>query len=217
MPLTIMIIKLKKMKIIILSISFLLSSLIGFSQTKSMDNQSKFNFGFNLGGNYSILQAKEELPNNAKISNGFGFNIGVFMDYSISESFLVSPKLELSLYQSSVDFENIAPPNSTYSVFPVSLNLMTHFVFKIGKGKMAPYIFVGPNIKIPISQKPVISTEFYTSTDFSIDFGIGLENKMKHFVFAPELKYSLGLLNVNQNPSLQTLNFHTISLLLNFK
>ena len=205
------------MKNAVLLTSMLLCSIIVFSQTENSKDDSKFRFGFNLGTNYSNLQSKETLPNNAKISNGIGFSLGVFMDYSISENFLFSPKSELSFYNSSVEFTNSDNSNYTYEIFPISLNLMTHFVYKIGNSKVIPYFFAGPNLKIPISKRPDSSSEFYTNSDFAIDFGIGLENKTKYFIFAPELKYSFGLLNINQNPTLQTLNFHNISLILNFK
>ncbi|NOX47523.1 MAG: PorT family protein [Chlorobi bacterium] len=203
------------MKNAVLLTSMLLWSVIVFSQTESDKDYSKFRFGFNLGANYSNLKSKETLPNNAKISNGVGFSLGVFMDYSITENFIFSPKSELSFYNSSVEFSN--NDNSTYEIFPISLNFMTHFVYKIGNSKVVPYFFAGPNLKMPISKKPESSSEFYTNSDFAIDFGIGLENRTKYFIFAPELKYSFGLLNINQNPTLQTLNFHNISLILNFK
>jgi len=205
------------MKNAVLLTSMLLWSVIVFSQTESDKDDSKFRFGFNLGTNYSNLQSKETLPNNAKISDGIGFSLGVFMDYSITENFIFSPKSELSFYNSSVEFVNSDNSNYTYEILPISLNFMTHFVYKIGNRKAIPYFFAGPNLKIPISKKPDSSSEFYTNSDFAIDFGIGLENRTKYFIFAPELKYSFGLLNINQNPTLQTLNFHNISLILNFK
>ncbi|NOZ46778.1 MAG: PorT family protein [Chlorobi bacterium] len=204
------------MKNVILLISMLLWSVIVISQIENDKYDSKFRFGFNLGSNYSNLQSKEILPNNAKISNGIGFSLGVFMDYLITESFIFSPKSELSFYNSSVEFVNNDNFKYTYEIFPISLNLMTHFVYKIGNSKVIPYFFAGPNFKIPISKKPHSSSEFYTNSDFAIDFGIGLENRTKYFIFAPELKYSFGLLNINESPNLQTLNFHSISLIINF-
>ena len=205
------------MKNAVLLTLMLLCSIIVFSQTENSKDDSKFRFGFNLGTNYSNLQSKETLPNNAEISNGIGFSLGVFMDYTISKNFLFSPKSELSFYNSSVEFVNSDNSNYTYEIFPISLNFMTHFVYRFGNSKVVPYFFAGPNLKIPISKKPESSSEFYTNSDFAIDFGIGLENRTKYFIFAPELKYSFGLLNINQNPTLQTLNFHNISLILNFK
>ena len=169
------------MKTAVLLTSMLLCSIIVFSQTENIKNDAKYRFGFNLGTNYSNLQSKETLPSNAKISNGIGFSLGVFMDYSISENFIFSPKSELSFYNSSVEFVNSDNSNYTYEIFPISLNLMTHFAYKIGTGKAIPYFFTGPNFKIPISKRPDSSSEFYTNSDFAIDFGIRLENKVFYF------------------------------------
>ena len=206
------------MKNAVLLTSMLLCTVFVFSQTQSDRNDSKFRFGFNLGANYSNLKSKEALPDYTKISNGIGFSLGVFMDYSITDNFTISPKSEVAFYNSSVEIANNSDiSNYTYETFPISLNFMAHFAYKIGNSNVVPYIFVGPNIKIPISKKPDSSSEFYTDSDFAIDFGIGLEKGIRHFLFAPELKYSLGLLNINQYPGLKTLNFHTISLILNFK
>lgn len=205
------------MKYAALLTSMLFWTLIVVAQGESENDDSKFRFGFNLGANYSNLQSKEMLPDNAKISNGVGFSLGVFMDYAITGNFIFSPKSELAFYNSSVDFLHSDNSNYAYEIYPMSLNFMAHFAYKIKKSKVVPYFFAGPNVKIPISKKPDSSSEFYTNTDFAIDFGIGFENRIKRFIFAPELKYSLGLLNINQNPSLQTLNFHTLSLILNFK
>ena len=169
------------MKNAVLLTSMLLCSIIVFSQTENNKNDAKYRFGFNLGTNYSNLQSKETLSSNAKISNGIGFILGVFMDYSISENFIFSPKSELSFYNSSVGFINSDNSNYTYKILPISLNLMTHFAYKIGTGQAIPYFFTGPNFKIPISKRPDSSSEFYTNSDFAIEFGIGLENKTKYF------------------------------------
>lgn len=205
------------MKNAVLLTSILLCSFIVFSQKENIKDDSKLKFGFNLGTSYSNLQSKETLPNNAEILNGIGFSLGVLMDYSISENFLFSPKSELSFNNSSVEFVNGDNSNYSYEIFPISLNLMTHFAYKVGNSKVVAYFFAGPNLKIPISKKPESSSEFYTNSDFAIDFGFGLENRTKYFIFAPELKYSFGLLNINQNPTLKNLNFHNVSLILNFK
>lgn len=204
------------MKNSILLISILSCSILTFSQTYEGMCESKIKFGFNLGANYTDLKSIETLPTDASISNGGGFNLGVLMDYSITPDFIFSPKLELAFYNSSVDFVN--PDNSIYSyeIFPVSLNIMTHFDYMIGNGNIQPYVFAGPNIKIPLSKLPPISTQFGNNSDIAIDFGIGFQNKTKHFILSPELKYSYGLTNINRNPELQTLNFNTITFSLAF-
>lgn len=204
------------MKNIALLTLFLLCSILTFSQTYEGMCESRFKFGFNLGANYSDLKSIELLPTDASISNGGGFNFGVLMDYSISPDFIFSPKLELAFYNSSVDFINLDNSIYSYEIFPISLNIMTHFDYKIGSGNIEPYVFAGPNIKLPLSKSPPISTQYGNNSDIAIDFGIGFQNKTKHFILSPELKYSYGLTNINRNPELQTLKFNTITFSLAF-
>lgn len=205
------------MKKIVLSSVFLLVSIIGFSQTESAPKDLKIRFGFNLGLNRSNLQSKEALPDNAKIVNGIGFCLGITMDYFLSKKLMFSPQAVLSFYSSGVEFSNPGASNVTYSLFPACIELMTHMNYKIGKGNMVPYLVAGPSCKLPLNKKSKTGPDLITSPDIAIDIGIGLEKKMLYFALAPELRYSFGLLNVNNNPALQTLNFHSVSLVFNFK
>jgi predicted small secreted protein len=205
------------MKKLVVTAALTFCAFVVFAQSVNKDIASKFRFGFNLGANYSFLQSKETLPSNAEAYNGVGVKFGVFMDYSISKNLLISPKTELALNKSGVETSNSDNSISTYKVFPLSVDIMTHFVYKIGYGKTIPYLLAGPNFRLPLNNKPKSSTDFKNNPDFAIDFGIGIENSIKNFIFAPEIRYSLGLLNVNKNPTFQTFNYHNISLVLNFK
>lgn len=203
------------MKKVVLFITLVCYSIISFSQAEIKSENSKFRFGFNLGANYSILHYVDIVPTNSELINGIGFQVGLFMDYSISNSFIISPKLETAFYNASVDFINSSM--TTYDLMPASLNTMIHFVYRIGNNKMRPYFLVGPNFKLPIQKKPEIETEFGTNPDLAIDFGIGLENAFEYFIFAPEVRYSYGLRDVNDNPNLPPIIMHSIVVLLNFK
>jgi hypothetical protein len=174
-------------------------------------------YGYNLGINYSNLLSKESLPNNAKIYNGLGFREGITGYYSIRKRIIFSPKMEASFNRSWVELFNADNSKSTYKVLKFSLDLMTHFIFKINHEKSSPYILLGPMYRQPISFRFKQSDSFKTKPDLAIDFGIGYEKINEYFVFAPELRYSYGLLNVNRNPMLQSLNFNTLTLVLNFK
>jgi hypothetical protein len=202
------------MKTVIFTTLLLVNSFLTFSQEEKILPQKKLRVGFNLGVNYSNILDNEGLITKASISNNVGFRLGVLADYRIADFFFISPKAELSFNKSSVNFNDASIEN--YDVMPVSLDFMTHFQFKLNKKKLSPYIFVGPNIKVPLNGNQSNTTEFATSNDFAIDFGIGLDKKTTFFSFAPELRYSYGLLNVNRHPSIQSLNFHTVSLVLNF-
>lgn len=187
-----------------------------FAQEQDDQPERKIRFGFNLSANYANLYSNDPLPDDSDISNGFGFGLGVLMDYQISDRFTISPKTELSFYNNSVNYP-VGEGRARYDVFPAAVNVMVHAAYEMGQGKMRPYFYVGPNYRVPVSRNSGETTTFETTTDLAVDFGFGLKNKLKHFVFAPELKYTFGFMNVNNNPALQSLNFHSVSLILNFK
>lgn len=188
-----------------------------FSQETEDQSTRKVRFGFNLSANYSNLYSNDALPIDAEISNGLGFGLGVLMDYQISDQFALSPKADLSFYNSSVNYPTGEGATARYDVFPAAVNVMVHAAYKMGKNERRPYFFAGPNFRMPVSRNSGETSTFETTPDLAIDLGFGLDNKLKHFVFAPELKYSFGFMNVNNNPILQSLTFHSITLVLNFK
>ena len=94
---------------------------------------------------------------------------------------------------------------------PVSLEFMTHIALRIGK----PYIYFGPNIRIPISFQESSETTIKTVPNFGVDLGLGIEKMTKFFTFAPEIRYSFGLSKIHQY--MDQLYFNNISLILNFK
>lgn len=204
------------MRKVIFVMGLLISSLSAFSQSDSEAGDKRLKYGFNLGVNYSNLLENEMLPSNAAVSNNLGFRVGILADYRISKLFSVSPKAELSFNESKVNFTHNDDSQSVYEVLPMSLDFMAHFTFKDNNEKLSPYFFFGPNVRIPVSNRSEDPATFSTRADFAIDFGIGVDKSLKHFNFSPELRYSFGLLNVNQNPMIQSLYLHNISLVFNF-
>jgi len=202
-------------KVIFVSV-LLLHSLVIFSQSENVDNKKRMKYGFNIGLNHSNLIDNNTLSTNASISNNMGFRLGILADYRISKILFLSPKAELSFNNSKVEFSSSVGSQTEYQVMPVSLDLMAHLVFKKDNEKLSPYFLVGPNVKIPVSKKNYNSSTFSTNSDFAIDFGFGVDNALSYFNFSPELRSSFGLFNINQHPSIQSLNFHNISLVFNF-
>jgi hypothetical protein len=188
-----------------------------FAQTISNETEKKSKLGFNFGINHSLLQSKNAIPKNAVIYNGFGTRLGLIMDCIISKKLHFSPKIEMAFNESGVITTNSDNTTTTYKIFPNSLEIMSHLVYKIGKGKAIPYLMLGPNFRTPVVKEASSSSNFKNKSDLAIDFGIGLENRLKHFSYAPEIRYSLGLLNINKNPTIPQLNYHSISMVLNFK
>ncbi len=178
----------------------------------------KLTFGFNLGVNYSNLLAGEIFPANASVSNDIGFRLGALANIHLEKFLSISPKIEISINNSKVDFTNTAAPQNEYKVMPVTLDLMSHFVIRAKRRhNITPYFLIGPNIKIPVTRKSKNSTHFTSNSDFAFDLGIGLDKHSALLQFSPEIRYSLGMLNVNRHPSISSLSFHNLSLVINFR
>lgn len=194
--------------------SVLFISSLAFSQNEEQNQEKRLKFGFNLGVNQSNLMSKHDLGEGVSLENNIGFRLGVLADLKINKFLSFSPKAELSFNDSYVRFEDF--PEESYEVFPISLEIMPHFVFKKEGNKLNPYFLVGPNIKIPLQRKINDPTVYSTSFDFAIDVGIGFEKPLDYFNLGAELRYSYGLMNVNQYPVFRSLYFHNVALVFSF-
>lgn len=204
------------MKKVIFVIGILMSCFPALSQSEDHEDESRIKFGFNLGANYSNLMADGALPSDAFITNGPGFRLGLIADYNVLDFLSISPKSEMSFNNGEVNFVNPDGSLSVYSIMPISLDFMVHFIFKKKEGNLRPYFYFGPDFKIPVKKKSSNPVTYSSNADLAIDFGIGLDKAFAEFHFAPEIRYSFGLLNVNQNPAIPSLSFHNISVIFNF-
>lgn len=202
-------------KVAVFVVSILIGSL-SYSQAENSTQDKRLKFGFNLGTNYSLLRHDGAYPTNATPSSGLGFQLGVFADFRLNSYLAIAPKAELSFNNADVDFTLSDGSVSNYEVLPTTINFMSHFVFRNNSKSFSPYCYIGPNIKIPLEKKSGSTTSYPSGTDFAIDFGLGLDKTFDSFNFAPELRYSFGLLDVNKNPALNSLTFHSVALIFNF-
>lgn len=204
------------MKQVVLTL-FILHVFAGVAQTKHTPVPAKKLLGFNVGLNYTNIQSKEPISANSKIYDSPGFRLGLLMDCPITKNLVFSPKAELAFNESKVRVTH--PDNSVnyYDVFRESIELMGHIVIKKAKGRLQPYILLGPAIRITFTDRPKF-VGLANNPDLAADIGIGFEKIFSKFHFAPELRYSAGLFNINKYPAVPSaLYFHNIVLTLNFK
>jgi hypothetical protein len=203
------------MKNTALVIGFCLATFWGTAQSVS-DNVSRWSYGFNLGVNYSNVLVDRQLLSKDVVSNGVGLRLGLLADYKLSETVSISPKAELSFNRGTLDVPENDGSFSLYEVMPISMDFMTHFVFKRDGSACNPYLLIGPKFSVPISDVNDNTTSFETGYNLAVDVGIGFEKAFSFFRISPELRYSFGLLNVNQNPIFQDVKFHNLALVFNF-
>lgn len=204
----------KKVAFSALTLGFAIST---FAQT---EDNSKLKFGFNMGLNYSRLQTQKSFLTNAEsthTSNNLGGRMGIVVDYNMAKHFSFSPKAEMSFNGGEISIIKMGDQVKTYAVLPVTIELSPHFNYKAKAGKSTPYILLGPCFKIPLIDKKAATPQMTHSSDVAIDFGIGFDEILPSFNFAPELRYSYGLMNLSSVDAISKLHFHSISVLFHFK
>jgi hypothetical protein len=207
------------MKSLVLSIITLLCITLINAQTTENSNPDKIlKLGFNIGANYSQLKDQSLYkPPIEGVKNDFGIRLGITSEIKLNDYFSTAPKFVLSFDNGAIQAPTALDGVDSYKRRPGSIEIMNHFVFRFNSKKNSPFIYFGPNFKLPISSKgSVITTEFKPNNDLAIDFGVGLENKLPFFSLTPELRYSFGLLDINTNPVITGVKFHNIALILNF-
>lgn len=209
------------MRKIALSSAVLILAATGFSQTETTNK--KLTFGFNMGTSYSNIRAKKTNDViNMKISNGAGFNLGIILNYKMTPKLSFAPKAELTFNDNKVLLSRNNGDNETYQINPSTIDLCSHFTYVLSDTKLKPYIILGPSFKTPlITQKTSLDKETplptNKSSNLTIDIGLGINKKLTYFDIAPEIRYSYGLVNLSGIQGLKNLNYHTISLIVNFK
>jgi hypothetical protein len=201
------------MKKIVLNATMMLLVAKSFCQTQ--DSTSKIKWGFNLGFNYSNLQIRNIDPT-IQYSNSVGFRLGIIMDWKLTNRLSFSPKTEMSFSDSKIILSQNPDDKKFYQVYPALLDFASHLTYKLFNRTTTPYILFGPTYKVPITGDKNI--QYATNrSDIALDFGIGLDKKLRKINIAPELRYSLGLNNLSCINGVGRLYFHTVTLILNFK
>jgi hypothetical protein len=185
---------------------------------ETLEHKRSF-LGFNIGCNYSNVFVLGE--NIGQIHNGAGFRLGLLASEEINERLTLSPKAELSFNDGTIVYSS-SNLQTTYEIYPINVDMMLHVNHKLSGNKFGAYILAGPNIRLPIKSRSLnfnnINLSSYgNNPDIAIDIGFGYEKLKKYYCFAPELRYSIGLLNVNKDPALDHVYFHNVTLVFNFK
>ncbi len=191
-------------KMIVFAAAFLLAGMVSAQDTE----KKRFTKGFNVGINHANALL-DNSNSGGSIQNGTGFRIGLISSFAFSERMSIDPKAELS-FNTSTFWDG----NQEFAINPVDLELLGHVKVKTKKRGFSPYFIAGPNLKIPLARN---NATLPTRQDVAIDLGVGWDVPLgKKIRIAPELRYSIGLMNITESNSVQDLKFHNVSLLLNF-
>lgn len=126
-------------KAVVLS-ALLCTSLFTKSQSTNLKTaeDKKWEFGFNLGGNYSHLY-HPNLRLNINFNNKFGLVVGVNAELRISNLFTYSPELDLSFTNYEFNILNPDGSNTKNKIENTCLEVKNHLILKTKNDKAVPY------------------------------------------------------------------------------
>jgi hypothetical protein len=171
--------------------------------------KKRFTKGFNFGVNQANVLLQDN-SNGSYVQNGLGFRLGLISSFAFSERISFDPKAELS-FNTSTFWDG----TEELRINPVDLEFIGHLKVKTKKRGFSPYFIAGPNVNVPLGNGS--ATTLPTRQDVALDLGVGWDVPLGCRIrVAPELRYSIGLVNLSESESISDLRFHNISLLLNF-
>ncbi len=225
----------------ILTVLLLLSCYVSIAQkTPGKDqnlpyyDEKRIHYGFLLAGNYSIYRPVVsdqfyQMNDTLKSVNGVptgGFNLGFIFNARLGEYFDLRITPGVAFYSRSVNYNfvtgsDIQVNEATFIELPV---LIKYKAQRRGNNRMYMIAGVKPGFSVANKNKDQRADKLRANTtDCSIELGFGLDNYFKMFKFAPELRFSFGLMNM-VNPdnnvysqSLKRLTTNSVTLYLNFE
>lgn len=159
-----------------------------------------------------------------------GFRVGFVANVNLTEHFDFRMTPSVSLYGRSVEYRypntKVARTELRESTW-VDLPLLVKYKSQ-RRHNTRMYVIGGISLGIEANVRRGETTGasrlLTKNTDLSVEYGVGLEQFFEYFKFAPELRFSHGLVNVlesqqvsGQNSGIRRLNTHTVSLYLNFE
>jgi Outer membrane protein beta-barrel domain len=209
----------------ILIISLLLLALGISGQVERPRNLTAFDlkrihFGFTVGVNsmdvgFTRNYAAEDFVY-ADLSHPLpGFQVSIVSDLRLNENWNLrflpgisfgSREIWFYEYNDGVVGEPIELPNvdNPVPLGPAFLDFPLHFKYRsIRVNNYRPYLVGGLNFRFDMSAKKpgyydTESNEYikFNRGDLYLEFGFGVDNYLRYFKFAPELKLAVGLLNI---------------------
>jgi hypothetical protein len=154
-----------------------------------------------FGPKFALNFASEGGDNSSYISSSTKFGIGGFVTYGLTDPFALQGEL---LYNRKGCVSTGYNPNVNFTGSYLDVVALAKFNIQL-EGDIKPAIFAGPSLGILLSAnyEQGGTTTDYTSNvsgaDFALVFGAGAAYKMGNGNIIFDLRYYLGLSNVNKN------------------
>ena len=185
---------------------------------------------FNVRHSDKFLEADSAFAITSPAQGAFrmGFTVNAFLN----DHFDLRTTPSVSLYERQVRFDYPGgPPGGTFKLEKrestwIEIPLLVKYK-SARRINTRMYLLAGVTLAIETNVKRsrgnVSSSQLDTRTsDFTVDYGVGFEQFFQFFKFAPELRFSHGLVNMLQpgggvSVGIDRLRTHTVTLYLNFE
>lgn len=205
---------------------------------KEFYDNTDFHFGFLFGFNYfSLFNHQTTVPSapfkptllaskNSKYPSGL--QIGGTVSYILSDLWEIKSGLNVALYERGLIYQDVQSNGNKIELNSNFTGIELPLLFKLKSKRRfnnRAYIYAGMKWMNAVNLKKSSSENLQLKGhDFTVEYGIGLDQFFRYFKFSPELRISQGLVNqyvgntqsgVLINPNRLTSN--SIALILNFE
>jgi hypothetical protein len=201
------------MKKVIISALCLVISITNFGQTKTNSGNDFFNkkvsLGIVIGIGQSVFKATEsnwaqtnlkDSFNSIKSKNGVLVIVGQEVKVKLNNIISYRQRILLNFESSTLEFDNKKSGIQKLNLQNVVITAPIHFMFQSNYEKYRPFVLLGSTLKYNLGQDKDVKDKFQIKPfDMTVDLGIGIEIKMKKFLLAPEINFSQGLFNIQNN------------------
>lgn len=193
-------------KIFLLGIVFLLLSATANAQIRG---------GLKIGGNLNF--PKWEPVPLGELSSGMSFNVGGVVDFDISKNFGIEVNLLYNNHRANWDYSEFDPYYGVIVDLDIITTLQSISVPVLAKVKFpsrqaTPFLGIGPEFGLILSHKSKIKVSVNGLTDettvdlgddtTAINFAItlcgGLDIDLPGVTLSPELRFSLGIIDIDE-------------------
>lgn len=179
-----------------------------YNFTNGFQNKDYY-FGITLGYNlakYRVIQSDDFILNDSiagvEAANGPGFNLGIVTNLKIGQyfDFRVLPTLSFAerklIYDGVKDQEPV-----TKSIQSVYVEMPFHFRYKSAPYKdMRVFVVGGFKYAFDVSSnsrsRQAENLVKVAASDFSVEFGAGIQFFLPYFILSPEIKFSYGMSDI---------------------
>ncbi len=172
----------------------------------------KSSFGFTLGG--GLTQSNPTFSGNLQTgylgvdaNSALTLDLGFIYQVNLGNTISIRPATTVNFETMDVDFQRrniVGGPiiTETVSVKTTAVNIALPVIIRLSSKNIAPYISLGPSFNYIFSQDKTSSEILPVKKSLLLgDAGLGVDIHLlkSGIIFSPELKYSAGLSDINDN------------------